>query len=255
MNLQVCIPSLGRPLVDSLRIWPESLVYVDPSEVERYQEKHPGVVALPPGVQGNISRVRNWILEHWLSQGVGVCMMDDDLRAMSRWQESEKAEATPSQFGEFLETYTLLAQEFGVYLWGVNCLPDKMAYREHTPFSLGSVVLGPFSVHLPGSEIRYDESLPLKEDYDLFIQHMNHYRRVLRVNFWHYVNKQHAQVGGIASMRSMREEKRQFDLLQKKWGSRIVQVDTNRKGNANKKNVGTLSHDLNPIIKIPIPGV
>lgn len=99
--------------------------------------------------------------------------------------------------------------------------------------------------------IRYDERLPLKEDYDITLQHMLKYRGALRVQKYHYNCKQSEQKGGCATYRSMIKEKEQFDLLVKKWGSDIVRYDsTVRKGTKKQK-----SFDYNPIIKVPIKGV
>lgn len=58
------------------------------------------------------------------------------------------------------------------------------------------------------------------------------------------------QVEQIAN--SMEKEKEQFELLQKKWGSNIVRLDTSNKGRS-KKNRKSI--DYNPMIKIPIKGI
>ncbi len=52
-------------------------------------------------------------------------------------------------------------------------------------------------------------------------------------------------MGGCADYRTIQKEKEQFDLLQKKWGSKIVKRDNGSKTN----------YDINPIIKVPINGV
>jgi hypothetical protein len=40
------------------------------------------------------------------------------------------------------------------------------------------------------NDIRYDERIPLKEDYDLSLQHLNKFRKVLRFNKYFYKVKQ-----------------------------------------------------------------
>lgn len=126
-----------------------------------------------------------------------------------------------------------------------------MAYRHNTPFSTTSITLGPFSVFLKGNRCRYDESLPLKEDYDMAIQQLNLERIVLRVNAYHYLCKQSENVGGCAAYRNRDREEQQLYALQEKWGSKIVKIDTTNKGHTDK--VKRL--DYNPIIKVPIKGV
>ena len=52
--------------------------------------------------------------------------------------------------------------------------------------------------------------------------------------------------------RNKEMEKEHFEMLQKKWGSDIVRLDTSNKGRS-KKNRKYI--DYNPIIKIPIRGI
>ena len=144
-----------------------------------------------------------------------------------------------------------LAKEFNCKYWGLNLNNDKGSYREYSPFSLKSVLLGPFGGFIKGFDCRYDEKLPLKEDYDLSIQALNKYRKILRVNFVHYVCKQHTNEGGCASYRTINREKKQLLLLQKKWGKSIVKEDTTKKKNSNK----VKTFDINPVIKVPIGGI
>jgi hypothetical protein len=84
----------------------------------------------------------------------------------------------------------------------------------------------------------------LKEDYDLSLQVLNKYRKTLRFNAYHYLVKQHTNIGGCANYRTLAKEKEQLKLLQIKWGSKIVREDKSGQG-----------YDINPIIKTPIKGV
>lgn len=144
-----------------------------------------------------------------------------------------------------------MANDIGAKFWGVNVNSDPMAYRHNTPFSTISPVLGPFGCFLKGNKCRYDENLPLKEDYDMTLQQLNTERVVLRVNAYHYLCKQSENIGGCAAYRNREREKQQLEALQAKWGSNIVKVDTSNKGRTEK--IKRL--DYNPIIKVPIKGV
>ena len=93
--------------------------------------------------------------------------------------------------------------------------------------------------------------MPLKEDYDLAIQHLNKYRGILRLNGYHYLCEQSTNKGGCAAMRNRKREQEQFELMQKKWGSNIVREDKSNKGKTKKVKV----FDYNPIIKVPIKGI
>jgi hypothetical protein len=141
----------------------------------------------------------------------------------------------------------------GVKLWGINVNYDKQCYREYTPFSLTSYIGGPFMVHID-TDLRFDERLPLKEDYDYTLQHLNKYRKVLRVNKFFYVVKQMEQVGGCATYRNLEREIEQLNLLRKKWGSRIVQNDSLENSRSHKSDKKR-TFDVNPIIRVPIGGI
>ena len=181
-----------------------------------------------------------------------VCMMDDDLTGFGEFAGDEESHfgyvrrrLIGEDFDRFLERNTSLCYDMGLHLWGVNLQAANRLYHQGAPFSLTKPVLGPFSVHV-NSDVRYDEAIPLKEDYDLFLQHMCKYRGVLRLNMAWYANGgSKGARGGCAAMRSGVEEERQLDLLIRKWGSKIVGVDrTSKKG-----------FDFNPKLKVPIGGV
>ena len=146
-----------------------------------------------------------------------------------------------------------MAKDIGAYLWGLNIAPDPQNYRTYTPFSTTSFLGAPFHCTLKGSEPRYDETMPLKEDYDMTLQQLNLYRVVLRFNKYFYKAKQSSQTGGCAVYRNRKTEEYQLRLLQKKWGKKIVKIDTSDKSNKLKK---VKKHmDYNPIIHVPIKGV
>ncbi len=248
MQLNIVSPSYKR--ADSAitqQYLPECRYVVAESEKRAYEKHGHEVIAVPNKVQGNVSRIRNWILDHFDP----VLILDDDIRRFGRWNEQTETKLDTDEAMEFIEQAFNLASELGAPMWGMNLLPDKGAYREYTPFAFRSVILGPVQGFI-GNECRYDEALSLKEDYDMSLQVLNRYRRTLRFNAYHYVCHQHTNAGGCASYRTMDREKRQFTALQKKWGSEIVRMDT---GKARVNRTKAQSWDINPIVRVPIPGV
>lgn len=253
MRISLNCPSYKRPYVETLEYLPFCKVWVDEGEYQAYKEANPEdaqIISVPKGIQGNLCRIRNYILDTEFDNGFDVVVIiDDDLKGMYRHTAAghygyEKKKIETDQFMDFLQHFSLLCDEFGYKFWGVNCNMDAMGYRHYTPFSTTSYIGGPFQAHLK-NELRYDESLPLKEDYDMTLQHMNKYRGALRANMYFYNCKQSEQAGGCATYRNYEREKQQFFALQKKWGERIVKQDKRSKK----------QFDYNPIIKIPIRGV
>lgn len=257
MKIRVCAPSYKRPGgVETYRYLPYLRIYVAMEEWEAYNDNYPqaNLLRCPPGVQGNVARVRNYILNKELESGADVVIItDDDIQGIYYWETNQKNFVDSERLLIVIERMTIMARDIGAYLWGFNLNQDKQVYREGSPFATVSPVLGPFTAHLKGTKVRYDERFLLKEDYDLFLQHMNRYRVVLRSQKYFYICKQSEQMGGCATQRNMQREKEQFELLQAKWGEEIVRRDENpRSHNLKKKKV---RKDYNPLIYVPIKGV
>lgn len=218
-------------------------------QADSYRKNNLPILVCPNSAQGNVSRVRNWILDN--VEDERICITDDDLSCIAIWNGNKRRKLKRTEVESWIDQGFDLASEFGVKYWGINIIPDKGAYREYTPFALKSVILGPFGGFFKDFKPRYDEGLPLKEDYDLSIQALNMYRKILRINFAHYECKQHTNVGGCASYRTIQREKEQFDKLQRKWGSKIIRRDNGSPKNRKKQT----TYDINPIVKIPIRGI
>lgn len=258
MKISICSPSYKRPKVKTLEYLPFCRIYVDPKEYTQYRKENPkgDIVKCDKGIQGNVARVRNYILDQEFANGAdAVVIVDDDMTTMGYYEGSTiKKKLDTEDFLPFVEKYTLMALDMGVKLWGVNVNFDPQCYRTNTPFSTLSFIGGPFGCFLKGNICRYDEALPLKEDYDMTIQQIRTYRAVLRVNKFHYIVKQSKQAGGCAAMRNLETEMEQLKLLQKKWGSRIVKLDTQDRNHKSKKDrISTF--DYNPVIRVPIKGI
>lgn len=262
MKISVNCPSYKRPRVETLDYLPYCKVWVDNKEYDDYIKANEGfeenIISVPDGIQGNLCRIRNYILDQEFKNGADVVLIiDDDMQGIYRFETNGnyayfKHKLSADELLEMLEHYSQLCKEFGFYFWGVNCNADCLSYRQTTPFSTVSYIGGPFQCFLKGNELRYDERLPLKEDYDMTLQNCNRYRGCLRVNKYHYDCKQSKQAGGCATYRNYDREEQQLKALQKKWGEDIVKFDITENQNTKKqrKNI-----DYNPIIHIKIKGV
>jgi hypothetical protein len=261
MKISINCPSYKRPKVETLDYIPSCKVWVDNKEYKEYIKENKGfennIISVPDGIQGNLCRIRNYILDNELKDNDVVLIIDDDMQGIYRYEQNgdygyEKYKLDEKQLYLMLEHYSVLCEDFGFKYWGVNCNADALSYRHTTPFSTVSYIGGPFQVFLKGNNLRYDEKLMLKEDYDMTIQNCNKYRGCLRVNKYHYNCKQSKQKGGCATYRNYDREAEQLKLLQQKWGKDIVKIDEALNVNTKKEKVNI---DYNPIIKIPIKGV
>jgi hypothetical protein len=225
--------------------YPFVTLIVKEDEADEYRNNGNTIETCPNEIQGNIARVRNYIIDTYKDQYDAIVIVDDDCNKIGFWEEQKYRIFDADDLEEFFESMYILTKDFGFKYFGLNCVTDKGAYREHTPFSTNAFIGAPCSMIITDTICRYDEEIPLKEDYDFTLQNLKKYGGALRANFASYDVKQAKQVGGCASSRTNTEEERQFNLLQKKWGTKIIQTDKSSKR----------KFDFNPILKSPIKGV
>ena len=246
MRVKFYAPSYKRPEKSiTQKKYPFVKLVVKESEAEAYRKNGNDIVVCPDSAQGNVCRVRNWILDNLFDDADCIVILDDDCSGVGRWQDQKKKVFNQEELEEFCESASILCKDFGFYHWGLNCVTDKGAYREYSPFGTLQYIGSPFSGHLKESKLRYDEALPLKEDYDITLQHIKKYGGCLRINYAHYQVKQSEQTGGCAAYRNLDYEKSQFFDLQRKWGKDVIKMD----------NTSKRSFDYNPIMKVPIKGM
>ena len=266
MLVSICSPSRHRAEKVLTAQWVEKLrIYVDASEASAYRKHNPGavIVKCADGVQGNVARVRNYILDKEFGAGVDVVvLLDDDIRHLDKWVPDEdgkdKSEVVgKEEFYRLLGEYSILAEEWGAKLWGINPVRrDRRGYWTTCPFRTHVFVGGPFQVILK-TDLRYDERMMLKEDYDYVLQHLNRYRRILRVDRYYHYNLSAENTGGCADYRTSELETRSMEALMRKWGRKIVRLDVGiaSRHNPDSGNKTRQIMDWNPRLHIPIKGV
>lgn len=256
MRTSINIQSYKRAgKVDTLAIFPDATLWVHKFEIEDYKKAHPSnrIKELPDETRGNLPKVKNYIMDGLLNKG-NVLFLDDDIKNINIWENKKARILSTEELIRLIEKFSIMCEDWGFKLWGINVNQDKQCYREYTPFSTLSYVSSSFACFLSGCELRYDEKLPLKEDYDMTIMQCNKYRGLLRVNRMFYNKKSAENIGGCATYRNIDKEKEQIILLQKKWGNKIVKVDSNNRSHSSKKQKN-FTIDINPIINVPISGV
>jgi len=250
MNYKIYSPTFKRSGLCRTHKYLKDVVYVvRESEEKDYEGIHDKIWIVPDSAQGNLSRVRNYILDN--AKDENIILLDDDIHSIGRWNGGDHVKLSEEGVYNMIEEGCLLAHDLDVKFWGINCLGDKGSYREYTPFGTRQYIGGPFQAHR-NNDLRYDEKIYLKEDYDMTLQVLNKYRRNLRLNMYHYDCDQATLAGGCAEYRNIEKEIEHNDMLRKKWGDKIIQFDS---GASQVQRKRQQSYDINPIIKIPIGGV
>lgn len=223
-----------------------AVIFCHEFEAEDYREHNENeIVVMSDDLKGKgMAVIRNEILR--LTKDDDVLMMDDDVKYVGFYDKQKLIRMSGDDVVEFAKSGFRMCKEFGTVLWGLNLQSDKKFYREYSPFSFSSVVLGPFFGIVKNEKIKFDDSLGLKEDYDYALQVLNKFRKVLRFNKYHYSCAHMDKSGGCANYRTSKKEQEQALAFQKKWGSRIVKIDMKTQG-------GNMS--INPVVNSLIKGI
>lgn len=244
MEWRVLCPSYRRAgKVRSFDLFGDSLVFcVHEFEADEYRDAYPGseILVLPDETRRNMGKVRNYIRDN--SGADRYLMVDDDMEWFGYHEQCKRRSMDRESIEAFIENGFEMAEELGTILWGVNLVDVPRTYRQYSPISLLSPVLGPFCGHIGHDRnIRYDERLGLNEDYDFFLQVMQRYHKVLRLNKYFYKVGHLAQAGGCGEYRMMEEEKRQAAIMVRKWGGDVVKYNFEK--------------STNPRIHLPFRGI
>lgn len=242
------VPSFGRAgRTTTQHVFPSGVVVVPESQAEEYRaESWPEgweVATIPDERDGNIAKKRNAILD--LYPGRDLVVVDDDYKYLGLWEQGVDRRCGPAEIDLMLTNGFQMSRDVGTPLWGINVQVDRRFYREHAPFAFTSVVLGPFTGivgELLPEDIRYDEDLWLKEDYDFSLRVLHRFHRTVRLSRYHYMVDHHNEAGGVVGHRDMEEEIRQNDIMERRWGSAVVKVQIK-------------DRSVNPIIKVPLKGI
>lgn len=239
MRIEVAIPTYRRPVVETLKIYPDAVVFCDSTDYEVLREVHPDATfhVMPDGVQGNIARVRNYIMDWACAEGADwVFSFDDDIRLIITVSWSNGHVVVEEFKGASPEVFSLIAlgcqmaDDVGTPVWGFNPHGDIIAayYARIIRFS-GFISGAAFGIRTDCG-LRFWEENPFSEDYDMSLQAINRYGACLVLDF---VCVSHRMVveGGCSMTRTPEVELESKKLLVERWGSDVVRlVYTSRRG-------------------------
>lgn len=247
-RIHVAIRSYRRAgKVNTLAVFPFAYVWVPESQGDQYREHYGDrVVTIPDECDGNLGRKCNAILDR--SPRPWTLILDDDIPHVGLWEGGKRHWLPPERVAGMVNHGFDLAEQTGVRTWGINQNFDPTSYRVFCPFNLLAPILGPFVGHL-SPELRYDESVLGKDDYDFWLQNIRRYHKTLRLNKYHYVHAHGEKPGGFVSMRTAEIEQKGLARLQAKWGDEVV-----RPGGVCGKRHSSGKNILNTRIFVPVSG-
>ena len=81
MKVKIYAPSYKRPEKSiTQKLYPSIKLVVKESEAKEYLENGNDIEVCPDSAQGNVSRIRNWILDNLMKDADCLILMDDDCK-------------------------------------------------------------------------------------------------------------------------------------------------------------------------------
>lgn len=229
----IAIPSRGRPgRVKSHEIIQQAHLYVPENEVEAYERAGGrNVVAVPNEIRG-ITRTRNWILDH--ADDPWVVFLDDDVRLQGwcelRAHDSRKRLVRPDQWvAEFVRLFEI-TEQIGYRIWGVSTDGATRSVYPYRPFIWHTYVTASCMGIRNDTGVRFDESFPVKEDYELCLRCIKEDGGIVGARYLYWVNDHWKGEGGCKEYRTAAMEEEAIARLMRMYPGFIRRVE--RRGTA-----------------------
>jgi hypothetical protein len=205
----IAIPSKGRAgQTKSDKVLPSGVLYVPKSEAHQYEQFNKSVIAVPSSVRG-ITATRNWILkntdERW------VVFVDDDVKnyGWTKLLENngkqikiESEDVWKTIFSRLFETTESLTWK----IWGVKTEAALRSVYPYRPMLFRSYVTASCMGIINDGSMYFDESFPVKEDYEICLRHIKEYGGVLAARHVYWENSHWGDSGGCKDYRTQKME-------------------------------------------------
>lgn len=168
---------------------------------------------------GALCPSRNQALDAADQLGVPCLQLSDDLKRLGWAEGTTRDSVQPLPLADTIARLAAAAVEHGAQLAGAA--PTDNPYFSKPRVHTSAFIVGDLTYTTAGCQLRYDERLQLKEDYDYTCQHLATVGAVARVDqllasFAHRTNR-----GGAVAVRTPELEQASIQLLQAKWPDAI----------------------------------
>jgi hypothetical protein len=227
----IAVPSKGRAgRVTTQAVLPSCSVYVPALEVPAYQRMGArNVVGVPNEVRG-ITETRNWILRN--VEDHRVVMIDDDVRTQG-WRQLFDRESMDHDLDEatWLDEFRKLfeiTEQLDYRIWGVATDGATRSTYPYNPFRWRSYVTASCMGIVNDGRTYFDESYPVKEDYELCCRCITEDGGVVCAQYLYWVNLHWDTAGGCKDYRTQAMERDCIRRLRKAYPGlvRVVQRAT-----------------------------
>ena len=228
--LHIAVPSKGRAgRVRTQAVLPSCTVYAPALEVAAYRAAGArNVVPVPDDVRG-ITATRNWIIRN--TKARRLVMIDDDVqmqgyvRLLSRQASRHSLDET-TWVGEFRKLFDI-TEQLGFRIWGVATDGARRSCYPYFPFRWRSYVTASCMGIINDGRTLFDESYPVKEDYELCARCIQQDGGVVAAQYLYWSNGHWHDKGGCHDYRTQQMERDAIRRLCKAYPGLIRAVERN----------------------------
>lgn len=186
--------------------------YVKPGETADYIEAGASrVVEVETGLCG----ARNAAINDGSAQGAYTVEFSDDLTGLAYAVDKKLTEALTAS--EAIIMVLGAMKVTGLHLGGVAPTSNPYFSDPNKRIHTHKFIVGDFIIISPDTDLRFDENLKLKEDYDYTLQHLHRYGGAARVDSIMATFKHRTNPGGAVAFRNAEREQEAIAYLKAKW--------------------------------------
>ena len=205
------------------RLLPSAVVCVPESQRAEYlcRVQARQVLTHPDSVKGLTPKL-NWILDRF-SHEDAIVFVDDDIVSVQRCFTERGEESTirdPATVEAIIRATHILARDVGAYYFGWEASNGALRYYTGLkPIMLTGYINGCAMGFRKGHGLRFDERIVAKNDFDIAAMNAHKHRLALKNCRYTFCQKETFKGrGGQAAYRTSATEKRDVELLRRKWG-------------------------------------
>lgn len=231
-KIAVVIFSAGRHDIIKTTQWlDDERIYlcVPESQADLYQTAFTKKIIHPDQVNRLYLKIQ-WVLDSFRGSCDAVVKIDDDIEFVRDygayfWADKnidEKMNLSGDELIEIVGNLFILAKDLGAYVFGFGNLNRHYYYDPNKRFQFLKAFDSSMMGYIFEDKIKIDESIKVKNEYDLQLQNLFHYGKVLVDNRYRQIKFQMNKLkGGMSAGRNSEMIQTAKELLQNKWGNVI----------------------------------
>ena len=219
--MKIAIPTHNRPNVTTLNLLNKVFncsdihLFVNDEEQAELYSSHKGLCEIVVTHTKGIQKARNAILDYFPKDEY-IVMLDDDIEEVLKLSSGTREDGLVKkklehmdgkEIKEFMEYAFKICKINSTKLWGIY--PVMNPFFMSKKINNKGFIIGSFC-GIINSDIRFDDNLPLKEDYQFTADHIIKHKKIARFDYVTAKIKHYTNTGGVVDLRN---EKKTLEKL------------------------------------------